>query len=124
MIIKVILIGAAVWLGVLVLRERVPGQHLALRRLLGVLVAALAIVAVLWPDLTVIAANAVGVQRGTDLVLYLLVVVFIYNAIASSQRAHRMEQQIIVLTRELALRDRREQGADERDARPVPGEHV
>jgi hypothetical protein len=124
MIIKFLLIGAAVWLGVLVLRERVPGQHLALRRLLGVLVAGLAIVAVLWPDLTVVAANAVGVQRGTDLVLYLLVVVFIYNAIASSQRAHRMEQQIIVLTRELALRDRREQGADERDARPVPGEHA
>ena len=73
MIIKVLLIAAALGFAVLVLREKVPGQQEALRRAAGLLVVLAGIVAVLWPDLTTTAANAVGVGRGTDLVLYLLV---------------------------------------------------
>lgn len=111
MIIKVLLIGAAVWLGVQVLRDRVPGQHLALRRILGISITLTAIIAVLWPDLTVVAANAVGVRRGTDLVLYCLVVVFIYNAIATAQRIHKLEQLTTTLARELALKNAAESAA-------------
>jgi hypothetical protein len=102
MIIKILLILAALGFGVLILRDSVPGHNL-LRRIGGLVVVALAIVAVLWPTLTVYAANAVGVKRGTDLVLYAFVMVFLYSTAATSQRMHRLEHQVTVLTRELAI---------------------
>lgn len=103
MIIKILLIAGALGFGVLVMRDSVPGHNL-LRRLGGLVVVVLGIVAVMWPMLTTYVANAVGVQRGTDLVLYVLVMVFIYNAVATTQRIHKLERDITLLVRELALR--------------------
>jgi small membrane protein len=102
MIIKVLLIAAALGFGVLVMRDSVPGHNL-LRRLGGVAAVVVGIVAVLWPMLTTYVANAVGVGRGTDLVLYVLVVVFIYNAVATTQRIHGLERTVTALVRELAI---------------------
>ena len=107
MIIKILLIAAALGFGVLVLRDSVPGHNL-LRRIGGLAVVVLGVIAVLWPMLTTYVANAVGVGRGTDLVLYVLVMVFIYNAVATTQRIHRLEHQITALNRELALRGARQ----------------
>lgn len=106
MIIKILLIAAALGFGVLILRDRAAAPQLLLRRLAGLAVIGLGIIAILWPLLTTKIANAVGVGRGTDLVLYVLVVVFVYHAIATSQRIHRLEQSVTELVRELALRDR------------------
>ena len=103
MIIKILLIAAAMGFGILVLRERVSGHHVLLRRMIGLVVVGLAIVAVLWPMLTTYVANAVGVGRGTDLVLYVLVVVFVFNAVAMTQRIHGLERTVTVLVRELAV---------------------
>jgi hypothetical protein len=103
MIIKILLIAAALGFGVLVMRDSIPGHNL-LRRLGGLAVVVLGIIAVLWPMLTTYVANAIGVGRGTDLVLYVLVMVFVYNAVATTQRIHRLERDITLLTRELALR--------------------
>jgi hypothetical protein len=103
MIIKVLLVAAALGFGLLVLRERSPGHHQLIRRAAGLIVVALGIVAVLWPMSTTYVANAVGVGRGTDLVLYVLVMVFVYNAVAVSQHLHQLEQKITLLTRELAI---------------------
>jgi hypothetical protein len=102
-IIKVLLISAALGVAVLVLREKAPRQQEALRRAAGLLVVLAGIIAVLWPDLTTMAANAVGVGRGTDLVLYLLVMVFAYAALTTTQKIHRLQYDVTVLTRELAL---------------------
>ena len=102
MIIKVLLIAAALGFGVLVLRDNIPG-HSLIRRVGGLFVVVLAIIAVLWPQLTTYVAVAVGVGRGTDLVLYIFVMVFIYNAVATMQRMHKLEFQLAVLNRELAL---------------------
>jgi len=111
-IIKVLLITAALGVALLVLREK-AGQREASRRAAGLLLVLAGIVAVLWPELTTTAANAVGVGRGTDLVLYLLVTVFAYTTLATAQRIHRLQHDITVLTRELAL---------SRPARPGDGE--
>lgn len=105
MITKILLIVAALGVGVLLFRDRAPGRQLVLRRLAGLTVVVLGIVAVLWPMLTTKLANAVGVGRGTDLVLYVLVMVFIYSAVATSQRIHRLEHTVTTLVRELALRE-------------------
>jgi hypothetical protein len=117
-IIKILLIAAAIGVGVLVLREKGPRQQEALRRASGLLVVLAGIVAVLWPDLTTIAANAVGVGRGTDLVLYLLVTVFAYVALTTAQKIHRLQHDIMVLTRELALVQPARPGGDEALRRP------
>lgn len=102
MIIKILLIAGALGFGVLMLRDTVSGHNLV-RRIGGLIVVILAIIAVLWPQLTTYVANAVGVGRGTDLVLYVFVMVFIYNAVATTQRLHRLEHQVRGLTREVAL---------------------
>ena len=94
MIIKILLIAAALGVGVVVFREKGPRQQEALRRASGLLVVLAGIVAVLWPDLTTIAANAVGVGRGADLVLYLLVTVFAYVALTTAQKIHRLQHDI------------------------------
>ena len=103
MIIKILLIAAALGVGVLLLREKVPRQQEAFRRAAGLLVVLSGITAVLWPGLTTSVANAIGVGRGTDLILYLLVTVFAYAALTTTQKIHRLQHDITVLTRELAL---------------------
>lgn len=115
MIIKVLLIAAALGFGVLLVRERAPGRQQLLRRLAGLLVVGLGIVAVLWPMITTRVANAIGVGRGTDLVLYVLVMVFIYTALATSQRIHHLERQITLLVREIALKNVEAPDAAERN---------
>ena len=118
MIIKILLISAALGVAVLVLREKVPRQQEATRRAAGLLVVLTGIIAVLWPDLTTRAANAVGVGRGTDLVLYLLVTVFAYSALTTTQKIHRLQHDITVLTRELALLQPGRAGGGEALLRP------
>jgi hypothetical protein len=105
MIIKILLIAGALVFGALILRERFPGQHQAVRRLLGIAVVGVGVCAVVWPSSTTVVANAVGVVRGTDLVLYVLVMVFLFNTVATYQRMHHLETRITDLTRALTLRD-------------------
>ena len=124
MIIKILLISAALGVAVVVLRERAPGQKEALRRAAGLLVVVAGIIAVLWPALTTSVANAVGVARGTDLVLYALVTVFAYSALATSQRIHRLQHDITVLTRELALSQPVRPEGGEVPTRPEAGSAV
>lgn len=115
MIIKILLIAGALGFGILILRDTVPGHNLV-RRIGGLVVVVLGIIAVLWPTLTVYAANAVGVRRGTDLVLYVFVMVFLYSTAATAQRIHRLEHQVTQLTRELAI-ERAQPPATATDAR-------
>lgn len=105
MIIKIVLIGASLTFGVFLLRERSPGQHLAIRRLLGCAIVMTGVLAVLFPNATNKIAHFVGVTRGADLLLYVLVMVFLFTTAAIYQRMHALETQITTLTRELALRD-------------------
>lgn len=107
MIIKVLLIAATVGLVLVTLRDTLPSRHLALRRVAGVVMAVAGVIAVLWPTLTTRVANAIGVQRGTDLVFYTAVMMFIYFAAAMSQRLHLAEHKLRELTRALALAEAR-----------------
>lgn len=116
MIIKLLLISGALAFGALVLRERFYGQHQALRRLLGIGVVAVGVGAVIWPTSTTIVANAVGVGRGTDLVLYVLVMVFLFTTVAIYQRMHHLETRLTELTRALTLRDAAPEPAERESA--------
>ena len=103
MIIKVLLVASVLVVAVYVLRGPLSGRHLVMRRLAGLSFAAVWIVAVLFPDWVTAAANLVGVGRGTDLVLYLLAVAFVFNTIAQAQHFHRLDERVSTLTRALAL---------------------
>lgn len=103
MIIKILLIAASLAFGAFLLRDRTPGQHLALRRLFGAVVVVTGVAAVLFPNATNSVAHLVGVTRGADLLLYLFVMVFLFTTAALYQRIHQLETQITQLAREIAL---------------------
>ena len=103
MIIKILLILGMIGVVVFALRGTASSANLAVRRLAGIGFAAVATTSILFPDLVTWMANRVNVGRGTDLVLYILVVAFLYVTIGLYQRIHRLEEHLTDLTRELAL---------------------
>ena len=76
----------------------------AFRRIFLFLFLAFAMFAVLFPDFVSIFANYLGVGRGTDLITYLLFILFIANAISSSVKRKKLETQVTKLARLEALR--------------------
>ncbi len=117
MIIKILLVAGVLAFAGLILRQRPSGTQQALVRLAGIGVAALGVVAVIFPDVTVWAAHLVGVKRGTDLVLYLFVMTFLFTTLATYQRFHHLEQRVVELTRQMALTDAA-RAAEPQRARP------
>lgn len=61
-------------------------------------------IAILYPDLTIVVANFLGIQRGADLVLYLSVLGMFFGFFLVYTRLRRLESHITSITRELALR--------------------
>jgi len=58
-----------------------------------------------WPHGTLIVARAVGIGRGTDLVLYSFVFVVLIGFFYIYSRFRRVERDLTRLVRELAVRD-------------------
>lgn len=119
--IKIILILAALLLLLLAFRHR---QRVGLKagwRVLSVLLVLAAIVFVIDPDIPQTLAEAVGVTRGTDLILYVLIVVFFFTTLGLYFRSRENEQRLVELARAIAI-----EVAIERDGepgrRPVRGE--
>lgn len=107
MIIKVLLIAGTLVLGLLAMRGTMSGTNLAVRRLGGVGIVVVGTILVLWPNLTTQVANAVGVGRGTDLLLYALVMTFMFTTVTAAQKLYDVEQKMTALTREMALLEAR-----------------
>ena len=103
MIIKVLLIASVMAAAFWLLRGRRAGGRLALTRLAGLAFAGCWVLAVLAPDLVTRVANLVGVGRGTDLVLYVLVVAFLFTTAGQHQKIAQLSDDVAVLTRALAL---------------------
>ncbi|HWM00654.1 MAG TPA: DUF2304 domain-containing protein [Nocardioidaceae bacterium] len=104
MIIQVFLIGSVVAVLLYLMRSTNTARHLAVRRLAGIGFASCWAVAVIAPDVVTEVANVMGVGRGTDLVLYVLVVTFLFATVAQHQHRRDVEERLAQLTRELALR--------------------
>jgi hypothetical protein len=83
-----------------------PGRgqrHVAIRRLVMVVLLILVVLAVIFPSAVTAVAHAVGVGRGTDLLLYGLIVVFAGNSILMQRRHRTTEREITILARQLAI---------------------
>lgn len=84
-------------------RGAAGARHQAIRRLMLVGFVVIAAFAVLFPNLLSRLANVVGVGRGTDLLLYLLVIAFLSYVATSYRRLGVFDHRVTVLTRKLAL---------------------
>ncbi|UOE44496.1 DUF2304 domain-containing protein [Agromyces larvae] len=101
--IKLLLIGVLAAFAAIVL---IPGRgtrKLAIKRIALLMLFLAAVVAVLFPQLINGLANLVGVGRGTDLLLYGLIIVFVGHTISTSLRFRQQEREITQLARSVAL---------------------
>ena len=99
-----------------------PGRgvrHAAIRRLVMLLLLAVTILAVIFPNAVNQVAHFLGVGRGTDLLLYGLIVVFIGNSLLVQRRHRTMERQITTLARQIAIM----QAVPPAHGEPVEREH-
>lgn len=101
-----LLVGIAV-VTVLLTRSTADARHQAVRRVLLVLFAVATALAILFPSILSRVARLVGVGRGTDLLLYLLVIAFLSFIATTYRRMKATDRRITELTRELALTEAR-----------------
>jgi hypothetical protein len=78
-------------------------RHQAVRRILLLLFVAGVAFSVFFPQVLTWVANLVGIGRGTDLLLYVLVIVFLGFAATTYRRFGHLESDITELSRQVAL---------------------
>lgn len=103
LVIKCLLVAAFALFALIVVIPIRGSRHLAVRRIALLAVFALGILTVILPDITLELAELVGVERGTDLVLYALVVVFVGNSIFTGAKFRHHERDLTRLARLMAL---------------------
>jgi hypothetical protein len=101
--IKLLLVPAVVLAVYFSLRSRSSLRGQARRKIFAVLTVVAGVLAVLFPGILQSLADFVGVDRGTDLLLYLLAVVIIYLVGSTSVRFREQETRMVRLSREVAL---------------------
>ena len=102
-VIKAILIALFVVFAFVLLKPGKSARTQAMRTLAMLVFFAVAVITVAFPQLINDLANAVGVGRGADLLLYALIVVFFGTMIAAARHRASTDAQITRLARHLAL---------------------
>jgi small membrane protein len=102
-VIKFLLVPAVILAVVLSLRSRHSLRGQARRKIFAGLTVIAGVVAVVSPGIPQRLADLVGVDRGTDLLLYVLAVVIIYSVGSNSARFREQETGLVRLAREVAL---------------------
>ena len=103
MIIQIVLVPALVLAVVLSLRSRASLRGQARRKIFAAVTVLAGALAVLFPDLLQTLADATGVTRGTDLLLYALALVVVYLVGSTSARFREQEARLVLLARQVAL---------------------
>ena len=101
--IQVLLIAAVVTLLVYLLRARSNAKAKAWVKIGYALFVVAAVYAILRPDDTTVVANWLGVNRGTDLLFYALVIAFIFTTLSTYLRFKELELRYARLARTVAL---------------------
>ncbi|MDD7687704.1 MAG: DUF2304 domain-containing protein [Actinomycetaceae bacterium] len=103
MLIKIILIAAVLVIAYFLVRSTANAKNVALRRLLLLFFVIVAVVSIIFPSVTTKVANFVGVGRGVDLLLYLLIIAFLSYAVVSYRRMNILEWKLADMARELTI---------------------
>lgn len=123
LLIQILLVVAVAALTLYFLSNRRKARAKAGVKIGFVVFLVIAIFAVLFPDATTWVAQLVGVQRGTDLMLYGLIVAFVFVTISSYLRFREQELRFARLARAVALSNAQAPGPEkaaqpEETARP------
>ena len=78
-------------------------SHLAVQRLLILVIVIFAIITILYPPLLNQIARVVGVERGINLLVYALIICVLAQMSASYRNSMAMEKRITLLARQVAL---------------------
>ena len=99
-----ILLVLAVGYGALALiRGGANAKHQAIRRVVGLAFFVFAALSIFFPDLLTGVAHFFGIGRGTDLVLYGFVVIFMITQATSALRNRQQEVNVTRLARHIAV---------------------
>lgn len=104
-LIKLLLLGAIVVFGLLAFRGSRRAIHKVLWRGYVVLVVLAAGLSVMFPEALTRVANLVGIGRGADLLLYVLVVTFLLVSVVLFRRVGELERRYTQLARRLAVHE-------------------
>ena len=102
-VVQIVLILAVAYGALTLVRGGANAKHQAIRRLGAVAFFVFAAVSILVPDLVTHVARVLGIGRGTDLVLYALVVLFMVSQYSSAQRRRVEEVNVTRLARHIAI---------------------
>lgn len=111
-IVQVALVLAVVIVSLALMRGGSNARHLAIRRIMLVLFACVAAFSIFFPELLTRVARLLGIGRGTDLVLYGLIVSFLVFMATTYQRFRHMESTLTKLSRRIALDETPPPGVD------------
>ena len=103
MLIKILLIVLVLVLSLYMFKANLGAKQTAWRRLGILAFAIVAVVVVIFPEITTKVAQFLGVGRGTDLLLYGLVVVVLYNMLMQAKQRNAAERRLTKLAREVAI---------------------
>lgn len=120
--IQIVLIVGVVAIGAVFMRRTGADSHLAIRRLLFAMFVLVAVISILFPQWLTWVANLVGVGRGTDLLLYALVLMFLVFVYTQSRRSAAQQRRITLLARRLALLQTSQTEISEQLESDSPGE--
>jgi hypothetical protein len=101
--IQFLLIAAIVLLAAFMMRRTGADSHLAIRRILLALFVVAAVLSILFPQWLSWVAALIGVGRGTDLLLYSLVIIFLAFVYTQYRRNVALQREITLLARKTAL---------------------
>lgn len=102
-IIQAVLIVALLALAINFLSSRNSSATRAIKKLAILLSIPCAIIVVLFPEATTQVANWVGVGRGADLLLYVFIVLIIFQLLDSYIKSKDDQKQIVKLARKVAI---------------------
>ena len=113
LLIQFLLILGIIAVAVLAMRF-VPGaRSLALKRIFALLFVVAAVLAIIFPGALTAVANFIGVGRGTDLLLYVFIVMTLLFAVATVRAKARSDARVTDLARAVALMEARIAERDE-----------
>jgi small membrane protein len=104
-LIKLLLVAAFLGLFVWAFRNRARVGLRAGARIAMFVFTAMAVASILWPNITQVVADFLGVTRGTDLVLYALVVAFFVTSVGSYFRFREQDRKLVEVVRANAIRE-------------------
>jgi len=104
--VQVLLVAVALGLILVVARQKATAVS-ALKKTGLVLLAVAMIVSVIFPEVTTVIAQALGIGRGTDLLLYVLTAAFLVYALGQYLRAQSNRAVLYGLARRIALKEAR-----------------